>query len=212
MKMVFGKLREYRVVPVVAVDSVDDGLRLCEALLAGGLPVAEITFRTAAAEAVIRAVSQQFPDMILGAGTVLTSDQALKAADAGAKFAVAPGFNPVVVAAAQRAGLPFAPGVCTPSDIEAAVAAGCTMLKFFPAEASGGVPMLKALIGPYGHLGLQFCPTGGVTTENLRAYLALPAVAFVGGTWIAKKEFIQAGKWSKISALAAAARAAANNG
>ena len=112
--MVFGKLREYRVVPVVAVDSVDDGLKLCEALLAGGLPVAEITFRTAAAEAVIRAASQQFPDMILGAGTVLTSDQAQRAADAGAKFAVAPGFNPVVVAAARRAGLPFAPGVCTP--------------------------------------------------------------------------------------------------
>ncbi len=121
-----------------------------------------------------------------------------------------PGFNPAVVAAARRAGLPFAPGVCTPSDIEGAVAAGCTMLKFFPAEAAGGVAMLKALIGPYGHLGLEFCPTGGVTTENLRAYLTVPGVAFVGGTWIAKKELIQAGQWGEISVLAAAARAAAN--
>lgn len=210
--MVFRKLREYRVVPVVAVDSVDEGLRLCEALLAGGLPVAEITFRTAAAEATIRAASRQFPEMLLGAGTVLTPDQAQRAVAAGAKFGVAPGCNPAVVAAARRAGMPFAPGVCTPSDIEAAVAAGCTLLKFFPAEAAGGVAMLKALIGPYGHLGLEFCPTGGVTTENLRAYLALPCVAFVGGTWIAKKELIQAGQWNEISALATAARAAAATG
>jgi 2-dehydro-3-deoxyphosphogluconate aldolase/(4S)-4-hydroxy-2-oxoglutarate aldolase len=205
----FSRLREYRVVPVVAVETVDDGLRLCEALLGGGLPVAEITFRTAAAEATIRAAAKRFPEMLLGAGTVLTADQVSRAHDAGAQFAVAPGCNPAVIAAARQAGLPFAPGVCTPTDIETAVAAGCRLLKFFPAEAAGGVAMLKALIGPYGHLGIEFCPTGGVTTDNLRSYLALPSVAFVGGTWIAKSELIKAGQWCEISALATAARAAA---
>jgi 2-dehydro-3-deoxyphosphogluconate aldolase/(4S)-4-hydroxy-2-oxoglutarate aldolase len=197
------------VVPVVAVDSPDEGLRLCEALIAGGLPVAEITFRTAAAEATIRAAAKRFPEMILGAGTVLTAEQMRKAADAGAKFAVAPGCNQTTIAAARECGMPFAPGVCTPSDVERAVEMGCSLLKFFPAEAAGGVPMLKALLGPYGHLGISFCPTGGVTTGNLAEYLALPQVAFVGGTWVAKKELIKAGRWDDITALAAAALAAA---
>ena len=111
--------------------------------------------------------------------------------------------------AAQAEGLPFAPGICTPSDVERAVELGCKLLKFFPAEVSGGVPMLKALIGPYGHLGIGFCPTGGVTTANLKDYLALPQVAFVGGTWIAKKDLIKAGDWAGITALAKAAVAAA---
>ncbi|NMA45843.1 MAG: bifunctional 4-hydroxy-2-oxoglutarate aldolase/2-dehydro-3-deoxy-phosphogluconate aldolase [Lentisphaerae bacterium] len=205
----FDSLRSYGVVPVVAVDSPDEGLRLCEALIAGGLPVAEITFRTAAAEATIRAAAKRFPEMILGAGTVLTAEQMRKAADAGAKFAVAPGCNPTTIAAARECGMPFAPGVCTPSDVERAVEMGCSLLKFFPAEAAGGVPMLKALLGPYGHLGISFCPTGGVTTGNLAEYLALPQVAFVGGTWVAKKELIKAGRWDDITALAAAALAAA---
>lgn len=205
----FDSLRSYGVVPVVAVDSPDEGLRLCEALIAGGLPVAEITFRTAAAEATIRAAAKRFPEMILGAGTVLTAEQMRKAADAGAKFAVAPGCNPTTLAAARECGMPFAPGVCTPSDVERAVEMGCSLLKFFPAEAAGGVPMLKALLGPYGHLGISFCPTGGVTTGNLAEYLALPQVAFVGGTWVAKKELIKAGRWDDITALAAAALAAA---
>lgn len=205
----FDSLRSYAVVPVVAVDSPDEGLRLCEALIAGGLPVAEITFRTAAAEATIRAAAKRFPEMILGAGTVLTAEQMRKAADAGAKFAVAPGCNPTTIAAARECGMPFAPGVCTPSDVERAVEMGCSLLKFFPAEAAGGVPMLKALLGPYGHLGISFCPTGGVTTSNLADYLAIPQVAFVGGTWVAKKELIKAGRWDDITALAAAALAAA---
>lgn len=204
----FDKLREYKIVPVVAVDSAEEGLRLCEALIAGGLPVAEITFRTGAAEATIREASRRFPEMILGAGTVLTRDQMLRAADAGAKFAVAPGCNPTTIAAAKEAGLPFAPGVCTPSDVERAVESGCRLLKFFPAEASGGVKMLKALIGPYGHLGISFCPTGGVTTANLKDYLALPQVAFVGGTWIAKKELVKAADWAGVTRLAQEALAA----
>jgi len=197
------------VVPVVAVDSPDEGLRLCEALIAGGLPVAEITFRTAAAEATIREAAKRFPEMILGAGTILTAEQMRKAVDAGARFAVAPGCNPTTIAAARECAMPFAPGVCTPSDVERAVEMGCSLLKFFPAEAAGGVAMLKALLGPYGHLGISFCPTGGVTTGNLAEYLAIPQVAFVGGTWVAKKELIKAGRWDDIAAVAAAAVAAA---
>jgi len=205
----FDRLRSYGVVPVVAVDSADEGLRLCEALIAGGLPVAEITFRTAAAEATIREAAKRFPEMILGAGTILTAEQMRKAADAGARFAVSPGCNPTTITAARACGMPFAPGVCTPSDIERAVEMGCSLLKFFPAEAAGGALMLKALLGPYGHLGISFCPTGGVTTGNLAEYLAIAQVAFVGGTWVAKKELIKAGRWNDITAVAAAAVAAA---
>ena len=196
------KLRKHGVVPVIAVDTPEDGLKLCEALLKGGLPVAEITFRTAAAAETIKAASTHFPELILGAGTVLTTDQLKQAVDAGAKFAVAPGCNPRIIEAAQQAGLFFAPGICTPSDIERALELGCKLLKFFPAEASGGVKMLKALIGPYGHTGVQFCPTGGVTTQNLADYLALPQVAFAGGTWIATKDAIKAKDWAKIEQAA----------
>lgn len=206
----FEKLRQLGVVPVVAVDTPDHGLRLCEALLEGGLPVAEITFRTDAAEATIRAAASAFPDIVLGAGTVLTVDQLKRAMDAGAKFAVAPGCNPKVVATAVDADFPFAPGVCTPSDVERAVELGVRTLKFFPAEASGGTTMLKALIGPYGHLDLEFCPTGGIKTSNMLDYLELPQVAFVGGTWIAKKDLISGEAWDEITANAqdAVARAA----
>ena len=196
------KLRKHGVVPVIAVDTPEDGLKLCEALLKGGLPVAEITFRTAAAEEAIRLVHEQLPEVILCAGTVLTTDQLKQAVDAGAKFAVAPGCNPRIIEAAQQTGLFFAPGICTPSDIERALELGCKLLKFFPAEASGGVKMLKALIGPYGHTGVQFCPTGGVTTQNLADYLALPQVAFAGGTWIAAKDAIKAKDWAKIEQAA----------
>ena len=196
------KLRKHGVVPVIAVDTPEDGLKLCEALLKGGLPVAEITFRTAAAAETIKAASTHFPELILGAGTVLTTDQLKQAVDAGAKFAVAPGCNPRIIEAAQQAGLFFAPGICTPSDIERALELGCKLLKFFPAEASGGVKMLKALIGPYGPTGVQFCPTGGVTTQNLADYLALPQVAFAGGTWIAAKDAIKAKDWAKIEQAA----------
>ncbi len=198
----FTKLREYRVVPAVAIDTPENGLRLCEALAAGGLPVAEITFRTKAAEATIRAAAKSFPDLILGAGTVLTVEDLDRAIDAGAKFAVAPGCNPTVVRAAVERNFAFAPGVCTPSDVERAVELGCKTLKFFPAEVMGGLKMLKALIGPYGHLGIQFCPTGGISQSNMMNYLAFPQVVFVGGTWIAKKDLIQAGNWTEITRLA----------
>ena len=145
--------------------------------------------------------------MLIGAGTVLTPAQAEPARECGASFAVAPGFNPEVVKTAQKLGLPFFPGVMTPSDIEGALALGCRTLKFFPAGAAGGVAMLKALSAPYAHTGVRFMPTGGVTTDLLPEYLAVSAVVAVGGTWIASTAAIREGDWAGITARAAAARA-----
>ena len=195
-------LVKYGVVPVIAVDSVDKGLKICEALVEGGLPVAEITFRTEAAAETIKRAAELFPQLMLGAGTVLTTEQVKLAKDAGAKFAVAPGCNPKIVRAAQDAELPFAPGVCTPSEIEQAMELGCKLLKFFPAEMSGGAAMLKTLSGPYAHTGVKFCPTGGITLKTLPDYLSLPIVAFAGGTWILPKEAVKNGDWKAVTATA----------
>jgi 2-dehydro-3-deoxyphosphogluconate aldolase/(4S)-4-hydroxy-2-oxoglutarate aldolase len=187
---------------------VDAAIPLADALLAGGLPVAEITFRTAAAAAVIRKISKERPQLVVGAGTVLTLANLEAAQASGAAFAVAPGLNPQIVARAQQIGLPFMPGVATPSDIETGLALGCKLLKFFPAEALGGVAMLGALSAPYKHTGVRFMPTGGVSPGNLESYLKLDTVATVGGTWIAKKEDLAAGKWADIRARCQAAVAA----
>jgi 2-dehydro-3-deoxyphosphogluconate aldolase/(4S)-4-hydroxy-2-oxoglutarate aldolase len=196
------ELAAFGVIPVIAVETVNDGLHVCEALQNGGLPLAEITFRTKAAAEVIREVSRRFPEMKVGAGTLLTVADLKRAVDAGAVFGVAPGCNPTGVSAAVNEGFPFAPGVCTPSDIERAVEIGVRDLKFFPAEAAGGLPMLKALIGPYGHLGLNFCTTGGIKPENMLDYLALPQVPVVGGTWLAAKATIADQDWAAITAAA----------
>lgn len=184
------------VIPVAALESLEDGLKVCETLIAAGLPAIEVTFRTEAAEEIIRTATREFPDMVIGAGTVLTTDNLQRAMDAGAQFAVAPGLNPKVVQAAQQQSFPFFPGVCTPTDVECAVDLGCRRLKFFPAEAAGGVQWLKALLGPYGHLGLEFCPTGGISAENMTDYLALPEVFAIGGSWMAKKHLI--GDWDQM--------------
>jgi 2-dehydro-3-deoxyphosphogluconate aldolase / (4S)-4-hydroxy-2-oxoglutarate aldolase len=186
------------VVPVIAMDSVDAAIPLADALLEGGLPLVEITFRTAVAAAVIETISWQRPRLLVGAGTVVTPESLHAAKASGAKFGVAPGLNADIVAGARLAGLSFVPGVCTPSDIERALSLDCRLMKFFPAEASGGVEMLKALAAPYAHLGVRFVPTGGVNMSNLAAYLALDCVAAVGGTWIAKKEDLAAGNWAEI--------------
>lgn len=196
---VLDQLAQYGVVPVIAIESVDDALPLADALLAGGLPVAEITFRTKAAPDVIRLLSVERPDLILGAGTVLTIENLEAAKECGAQFAVAPGLNPKVVGRASELSLPFVPGVATPTDIESALALGCHTLKFFPAGALGGPAMLKALSGPYAHTGVKFVPTGGVSADNLKSYLELAVVAAVGGTWIAKKDDLAAGHWDKIA-------------
>ncbi len=182
--MISDMLEKIRIVPVLVEDSLESGLKSCEALCANGLPAVEITFRTSAAEAVIREAAKRFPDMLIGAGTVLNPADLHRAADAGARFAVAPGFNPTVVREAIKSRIDFIPGVLTPGEIEQGLELGLRTFKFFPAEAAGGVTMLKALIAPYRHLGVRFMPTGGVKPGNVEAYLAIPEVAAVGGTWL----------------------------
>jgi 2-dehydro-3-deoxyphosphogluconate aldolase/(4S)-4-hydroxy-2-oxoglutarate aldolase len=206
MNELYLKLEAAGVVPVLAIESVESASALGAALLEGGLPVAEVTFRTGAAAAVIASLRRQYPELLVGAGTVLTTEQVQRAFDAGASFAVAPGTNPRVVEEAQRVGLPFAPGVMTPSDIEAALGLGVTVLKFFPAGAAGGVNMLKSLAAPYAHTGIRFIPTGGVTAENLRSYLEVKAVLAAGGTWIATREDVASAAWDTVRERCRAAR------
>jgi 2-dehydro-3-deoxyphosphogluconate aldolase/(4S)-4-hydroxy-2-oxoglutarate aldolase len=167
-------------------------------LQAGGLPIIEVTFRTAVAAQVIQLLTRERPDLWVGAGTVLTRENLQAAQSAGARFAVAPGLNPNLVRQARDSGLPFVPGVATPSEIELALALECRLLKFFPAGPLGGVEMVNALSGPYRHTGVRFIPTGGVTPANLETYLACPTVAAVGGTWLAKPEDLAARRWDNI--------------
>ena len=181
-------LAQYKIIPVLVLEDLESGLKRCELLCECGLPVAEITFRTKAAESVIREASRRFPEMFLGAGTVLNTADLHRAFDAGAKFAVAPGFNPTVVREALKCGYAFAPGICTPSEIEQAYELGCRFFKFFPAEAAGGLKMLKSIAAPYKHLGIKFMPTGGVTIDNAGDWLAVPEVAAAGGTWLNKAD------------------------
>jgi len=195
------RITRIRVVPVVVLQDADDAVPLAEALLEAGLDVMEITFRTAAASESIRRIAAALPEILLGAGTVISPDQALQARDAGATFALAPGLNPEVVTAAQNAGLAFSPGVMTPSEIERALGLGCQLLKFFPAGAAGGVAMLKALAGPYAQTGVRFVPTGGVSATNMRAYLDLPVVAAIGGSWMVDPRLIAAKDWAAITHL-----------
>jgi len=196
---IYERIGELRVVPVLAIESVDAAVPLADALIAGGLPVAEITFRTAAAADVISTLKQERPELLIGAGTVTNPDQARAAKQCGAEFAVAPGFNPKVVKTAMEIGLPFSPGVMTPSDIEGALDAGVKVLKFFPAGAAGGLKMLKSLAAPYAHLGLRFIPSGGVSLDNVMDYLNEKSVLAAGGTWLAKKNDIAEGRWEKIA-------------
>ena len=191
-------LSQIKIVPVLVLNDLDSGLKMCELLAECGLPAAEITFRTTAAESIIREAAKRFPELYLGAGTILNVNDLKRAFDAGAKFAVAPGFNPTVVKNAVENNFAFAPGVCTPSEIEQAVELGCKFLKFFPAEAAGGVTMLKSLIAPYQHLGVRFMPTGGVSTSNVENYLSIKEVVAVGGTWLGKADAIAAGDWDGI--------------
>ena len=178
-----------------------EGDSLAEALLAGGLDIMEITFRTAAAEASIRRIAARFPEVLVGAGTLLEKEQVERAKGAGATFGLAPGLNPATVVAAREAALPFSPGVMTPGEVENALALGCKLLKFFPAETAGGVGMLKALAGPYAHTGVKFIPTGGINFANLKGYLSLPVVAAIGGSWMVEKSLINEGKWAEITRL-----------
>ena len=195
---IYEAIGNLRVVPVIAIDQVNSALPLADALIRGGLPIAEITFRTKAAAQVILELTKKRPELIVGAGTILTIEDLKKARDCGAKFGVAPGFNPKVVEESIKLDFPFSPGVMTPSDIEGALSLGIKVLKFFPAEAAGGIKMLKSLAAPYAHLGVKFIPTGGITTDNIDHYLDVPQVLAVGGTWIAKTADIEEGNWGKI--------------
>jgi 2-dehydro-3-deoxyphosphogluconate aldolase/(4S)-4-hydroxy-2-oxoglutarate aldolase len=188
-----------RIVPVVVLEHPGSAEPVAEALLAGGLDIMEITFRTAAAEESIRRIAEKFPEMLLGAGTLLTVDQVKRARGAGAVFGVAPGLNESVVRAAGEAGLEMVPGVMTPGEIERGMELGCMVQKFFPAEAAGGAKTLKALSGPYAHTGLKFVPTGGIHPLNLREYFLLPVVAAIGGSWMVDKKLIAVGNWSAIT-------------
>lgn len=199
---VFDTIAGFGVVPVIAIEDGGDALPLADALLEGGLPVAEITFRTAAALDAIRQIARHRPGIHIGAGTILDESQLDAAIDAGARFGLSPGLDLDVVARARSRGLPFAPGLMTPTDIQAALKAGCRLVKFFPAMAAGGPNMLRNIAAPYAHTGLGFNPTGGVNLDNLGDWLAIPEVRAVGGTWIATKADIAAGRWEKIAANA----------
>ncbi len=202
-KELFEKMEKCGVVPVIAIESPELALPMADALIKGGLPVAEITFRTKAAAEVMRTLNKERPGLFLGAGTILSVDQLLSAKECGAVFGVSPGLNPDVAKKAEEIGFSLFPGVMTPSEIEEGLSFGIKVLKYFPAEASGGVSMLKAVSAPYGHLGVRFIPTGGININNLEAYLSLPQVICVGGTWIAKKDVIAAEKWDVIEKNAA---------
>jgi 2-dehydro-3-deoxyphosphogluconate aldolase/(4S)-4-hydroxy-2-oxoglutarate aldolase len=197
------KIEKIGIVAVLVVDEIKDAVPLARALLSGGVNAIELTLRTPVALDALKAIKADVPEMLLGVGTILTTEQVAQAVEAGAAFGVAPGLNPRVLAAARGAGLSFAPGILTPSDIETALEYGCQLLKFFPAESSGGLPYLKAISAPYSHLGLRFMPLGGLNAKNMTSYLADPSIAALGGSWLAPRELIKAGQWENITTLAA---------
>jgi len=188
------------VIPVVTLDDPAKAVPLARALVAGGLPVIEMTLRTETAYASVKAIIREVPDAVVGFGTVTRIDQFVAAVDLGARFAVSPGLLPELVEAAARARLPYLPGIATATDLMAAIASGHQLLKFFPAEPAGGIPMLKALHGPFADA--RFCPTGGIDAANAGDYLALPNVLAVGGSWVTPKAALDSGDWDAITGLA----------
>ena len=207
MNTIIEKLAEMLVVPVVVLDDEKDAEMLADALVKGGLPCAEVTFRTAAAEESIRIMSTKYPDMLVGAGTVLTIEQVDKAVAAGAKFIVSPGFDPEVVDYCISKEIPVFPGIITPSELAQAVKRGLKVVKFFPAEQYGGVATIKALAAPF--TGMKFMPTGGISAKNLRDYLSCDKIIACGGSWMVKGDLVKAGEFDKIRDLTAEAVALA---
>lgn len=199
MKSIEEIFAELKVVPVVVLDDAKDAEPLAKALVEGGLPCAEVTFRTEAAAESIRIMTEVYPDMLVGAGTVLTTEQVDKAVESGAKFIVSPGFDPEIVDYCIGKNIPVFPGCISPSEVAQAVKRGLKVVKFFPAEQSGGLAMIKAMAAPY-HM-LKFMPTGGINTENLREYLACDKILCCGGSWMVKGDMIKAGEFEKIKKL-----------
>lgn len=205
MSNIIEQFRKIGIIPVVVLDDAKDALPLGKALCEGGLPCAEVTFRTAAAEETIRIMSHEFPDMLVGAGTVLTVEQADRAIAAGAKFIVSPGLNPDVVRHCQSKNMPITPGVQTPTEIEMALGLGLDTVKFFPAEPAGGLAMIKAIAAPY--VNVSFMPTGGISAKNVRDYLAYNRIVACGGSWMVKNDLVKAGEFDKIQEMVAEAAA-----
>ena len=199
MNTIFSKIEETGIVPVVVLDHVEEATPLAKALCDGGLPCAEVTFRTDAAEEAIRVMTEQFPQMLVGAGTVLTTDQVNRAVAAGAKFIVSPGLNPTVVDYCVKRGIPVIPGCSTPSDVEVAMEFGLKVVKFFPAEPAGGLNYIKAISAPYSNI--KFMPTGGINPQNVSSYLSYPAILACGGSWMVKKSLVQEGNFDEIEKL-----------
>jgi 2-dehydro-3-deoxyphosphogluconate aldolase / (4S)-4-hydroxy-2-oxoglutarate aldolase len=193
------------VVAVLVIDRAEDGPPVARALLEGGIAAMELTLRTPAAIDALKLIRAEVPDMLAGIGTIITTDQLESAISAGAAFGVAPGTNPRVLAAAKEMDFSFAPGILTPSDIETALEFGCKLLKFFPAEISGGLAYLKNISAPYAHLGLRYIPLGGLNSLNMASYLSDPLVAALGGSWIAPREVINRQDWAAIMGSAAQA-------
>ncbi|HRA88151.1 MAG TPA: bifunctional 4-hydroxy-2-oxoglutarate aldolase/2-dehydro-3-deoxy-phosphogluconate aldolase, partial [Planctomycetaceae bacterium] len=193
-------------ISVMIVDDPSCAVQLAKSLLDGGVDIMELTLRTPKALECLSAIVKQVPEMLAGAGTILFPEHVDQVVAAGAAFGVAPGTNPAVIRRADQLNLPFAPGVATPTDIDLAVQSGCRLLKFFPAEQSGGLNMLASIKAPYAHLGLQYIPLGGVTTDNLSAWLTDPDVLAVGGSWLAKKEAIESARWDEITQTSREAR------
>ena len=205
MSTIIDAFKKIGIIPVVVLDDAKDALPLAKALCEGGLPCAEVTFRTAAAEESIRVMSSAFPEMLVGAGTVLTTDQVDRAIAAGAKFIVSPGFNPKVVKYCQEKNIPITPGIQTPTEIEAALELGLTTVKFFPAEPAGGLKMIKAIAAPY--VNVSFMPTGGISEKNVRDYLAYDRIVACGGSWMVKKDLVANGEFDRIRDMVAEAAA-----
>ena len=199
MSTVTEKISTLGVVPVVVLEDAKDAAPLAKALVEGGLPCAEVTFRTEAAEESIRLMTEQYPDMFVGAGTVLTIEQVDRAVAAGAKFIVSPGFDPEIVDYCLSKEIPIFPGCITPSEVAQAVKRGLKVVKFFPAEQFGGVATIKAMAAPY--VGLKFMPTGGVSAKNLESYLSCDKIVACGGSWMVKGDLVKAGKFDEIKAM-----------
>ena len=197
--MIFEQFSKIGIIPVVVLDDPKDAAGLAKALCENGLPCAEVTFRTAAAEESIRIMSKEFPDMLVGAGTVLTKEQVDRAINAGAKFIVSPGLNPKIVQYCLDKSVPITPGTQTPSEMEQALELGLKVVKFFPAEPAGGLNMIKAVAAPY--VDLKFMPTGGINAKNVRDYLAYNKIIACGGSWMVKKDLVTGGKWDELGKL-----------
>lgn len=199
MQDIFRKFRDVGIIPVIVIKHEEYAQQLADVLCDNGLPCAEVTFRTKAAAKVIKAMVSHRPEMLVGAGTVLTVEEVDLAIDSGAQFIVSPGLNPQVVKYCQERNIPMAPGTQTPSEMEQAISLGVDFVKFFPAEQSGGLSMIKAVAAPYGNL--SFMPTGGINAANVRQYLADERIVACGGSWMVKESMLEAGNWQKIARL-----------